>query len=84
MHETGHNKNKLRTTCVLLSILAYLKDLKHAVMNIASISRFRKPGKFKHHTITMLWSDSSSRITDHYSSAELGNLIAAAEKVCKK
>jgi integrase len=24
----------------------------------------------------------SSRITDHYSSAELGNLIAAAEKVC--
>lgn len=26
----------------------------------------------------------SSRITDHYSSAEIGNLIAAAEKVCKK
>jgi integrase len=26
----------------------------------------------------------SSRITDHYSSAEVGNLIAAAEKVCVK
>jgi integrase len=26
----------------------------------------------------------SSRITDHYTSAELGNLIAAAEKVCLK
>ena len=26
----------------------------------------------------------SSRITDHYSSAKLGNLIAAAEKVCVK